>query len=670
MVILGFHGGEKFPCDDDLSYTHGHDAGAALVVDGHIITAVGEERFNRIKHTNCFPASSINFCLESNRLTLDNVDLIVRSCSEDQLTAYLKFCGIADCFSPVAITAKSDTTALLRKVFHTDVGDRLLFCDHHDAHSWSAFGPSNFKKAIVMSSDGHGDGRSGSISIGEAGEIRKLRDLSTEQSLGNLYSHLIHLIGFGDFEEFKAMGLAPYGTAARLQSHFAMGRKLLPDGYYELASLAEWGQLFSKLDWIDNARRRGGEFTQEHINIAASVQYLLEELAFHVLTHFRETTGIASLCMAGGVALNCTLNGKILNSGLFEEVYVQPASDDSGLALGAALWAHHRANTDNVPKRIVQPIFLGTELDLGETVLETLRGWNAAITFEEAPDICQSAASLLAEGAVIGWVQGRAEYGPRALGNRSILADPRPSSNKERINKMVKKREEFRPFAPSVISEAVSEFFEVPQCRTDYGHMTFSLKVREEKRELLGAVTHVDGSARLQSVGRSTNLMYWKLLHEFGLKTGIPILLNTSFNNDVEPIVDSIADALSCFLTTGLDYLVIDRYVIRRKLQKPTAGQFLDWQVALQPHIRLIGNSCANDGRYKLESSKWVAFRRASLSLSREAFRALSECKRGTTLRTVLGNNFDIDAELLFEELWMLWERRLIQMKPSIEGEA
>lgn len=319
-------------------------------------------------------------------------------------------------------------------------------------------------------------------------------------------------------------------------------------------------------------------------NIAATLQYSLEEIVLHILKEYSKVTGHLKLCLAGGVAHNCSLNGKLLYSGLFQDIFVQPAAHDAGGAIGAALHII-KNNKKNINISRLDNVYFGTNIGDSNEILDSLNKWHEFINFRKSNNIEKDTAKLLSEGSVIGWVQGRSEFGPRALGNRSILADPRPSQNKVIINEMVKKRESYRPFAPSVLDEYIDQYFILPTNQKQFPFMNFVLKVKEEKQPILGAVTHIDGTARVQTVSKSTNVKYWSLINEFSKLTGVHILLNTSFNNNAEPIVDSVEDSIVCFLTTKLNYLIIDNYIISKK--KNDYKKYLNMIPNLVPHILL-----------------------------------------------------------------------------------
>jgi carbamoyltransferase len=416
---------------------------------------------------------------------------------------------------------------------------------------------------------------------------------------------------------------------------------------------------------LGQPRRKGAPFTQKDKDIACALQESLEEIAFHVISHYQSQTGHKSLCLAGGVAHNCTLNGKILRSGMFDRVFVQPAAHDAGAALGAAFYAHFKLNPVAPKPVTLQHVYLGSKIAAARALLEELDKWSLLITTEKLHDTAKRAAELLATGAVVGWVQGCSEFGPRALGNRSILADARPAENKDRINQMVKKREGYRPFAPSVIEEDAGEFFELPAGTNRFPYMIFLVRVKEEKRSLLGAVTHVDGTARIQTVGRSTNELFWQLLRAFQNITGVPVLLNTSFNNYAEPIVDSVEDALRCYLTTGLDCLIVGDYLIRKREVPLTAYLSLKVSLPVYVHLQQLLKPCfgSDTRKHYLRTNYNADFKQ---DVSPAAFDLLARTDGRKTIGQLLNEEKldDGQLQLVLEELIGLWEPRLIQLNP------
>lgn len=667
MIVMGFNGGTKAAEDDDRLFDYLHDAAAALIRDGDLICAIEEERLNRIKHTNCFPTQAILHCLCSAGVTWHEVDKFIYAGNPKVVTLRAQWDAMEDTVLPVPTDAHSFIASIFHREFDVDVSHKLSFCDHHEAHIWSAYGFSGFDEALVVSIDGEGDSRAGTVCTAQGTKLCTLRDYPISASLGNLYTTLIRFLGYTRFDEYKVMGLAPYGDRSVLRQVFSRHYRLLPNGEYTVDMAPDWICDLQASGVLTQARRRGGAFLRLHLDFAAALQEMLETIVLHILEHFRKNTGIRSLCLAGGVAHNCTLNGRILQCGLFERVFVQPAAHDAGGALGSACRAFYGQLKGARPGKM-QHVYVGTGVGAPEEVESVLARWNRFIRFQRCDDFVMKTAQMIAEGAVVGWVQGRSEFGPRALGNRSILADPRPASNKDLINELVKKREQFRPFAPAVAEERVRDFFEIPSCEADLSFMTFSLPVKIPLREYLGAVTHIDGTARLQTVSRNTNPLFWALLNAFAEITNFPILLNTSFNNDVEPIVDSLDDAVTCFLTTGIDVLIIGDFIIHKEVPTHEDRSWLELVPSLPPARRLVHCTRRLKEVFLIESTKGTRHRRMETELSASAFRLLSEVngwsKIGELLSTT-GTNDHSDLKSLIPELISLWSRRMIALKPA-----
>jgi carbamoyltransferase len=675
MLVLGVHGGRKLEYEDNRTGFALHDSAAVLVRDGEVLSAIEEERLNRIKHTNCFPARAIRRCLSEHGLRLEDVDLIVTNHAESTLDVVSKTEFLNDPRRKGRPGGAAMLGELFRREFGVDVTDKIRFCGHHLAHAWSAYGASGFERSLIVVLDGDGDNKSGMVLLAEGQRLIKLRVYELGQSLGNFYTEVIKLLGYNRFDEYKVMGLAPYGDPAVYAPLFEKCYRLLPGGNYSLADPLTFLTHFDAAGFVAQARRKGEPFTRAHMDLGAALQAALEKIVMHVVGHYRKETRQSSLCLAGGVAHNCTLNGKILYSGLFENVFVQPAAHDAGGTIGAA-WSVLSEQRPAARPRKPEHLFWGTDVPDDGEVGRELEAWGDFLTFERVGDICQRTARLVADGAVVGWVQGRSEFGPRALGNRSIIADPRPASNKLLINQMVKKREAYRPFAPSVLEEKVGEYFVVPESRTTFPFMIFVLEVREHVRELLGAVTHVDGTARVQTVSRETNPKYWDLIHEFEKITGVPIVLNTSFNNNAEPIVDSVPEAIACFLTTGLNYLAVGNYVVSKK--EPTLSA--EAARALVPSLplsrRLLRRSAASaDGVarlvYEIQGTANRHFSQPDIEVSAEAFLVLEAADGRKDISSLLGAAGVREAKRaleVVEELTELWARRAIDLRPAGAG--
>ncbi|MER8707635.1 carbamoyltransferase [Mesorhizobium sp. M1088] len=667
MLCLGISGGLDQVHENrfELRNAFMHDGAAVLVRDGRVIAAVEEERLNRMKHSNKLPIRSIQYCLSAAGVQLNDIDRVALYASEPYANAMLESMSAShpDILS-IPLSAKTLVQDLLTREFGTKLdSSRISFVSHHQAHAVSAFAMSGFEQSLILAIDGSGDFLSGLVAVGSGTEITQLEAFPENNSLGLFYLETIRYLGYGLFDEYKVMGLAPYGDPAPYRELF--------EQFYELS--ANGGGYRVHLDRIGPAllrnievRRKGMPFTQQHRNVSASLQEALERIVFHILRHHREATGMKRLCLAGGVAHNCTMNGKLLYSGLFEDIFVQPASHDAGCALGAALIVSNEMGRP-APCERLQEVYWGPDLGSERAVQQELNAWAGHLEVERSDDVASSAADWIANGAVIGWVQGRSEFGPRALGNRSILADPRPAANKDRINAMVKKREGYRPFAPSVLEEDASEFFDLPDGRHEFPFMNFVVRVRDSKRALLGAITHVDGTARLQTVSRNANPAYWEVINAFKKRTGTPILLNTSFNNNAEPIVDSVADAIATFLTTELDGLVVGPFLVKKR-----AATLQDWTalaVSLPPYVSLHQTRAykAPDRRETHCEISTTHFSSDSVRISHDLFNLLmrieGEAMLGDLLNTIAPDQAKRDA--VMEGLRRLWEQRLVRLHPS-----
>lgn len=584
MLCLGFSGGlnrvHENPYALPPSFTH--DGAAALVEDGAIVTAIEEERLNRIKHSNKFPEEAIRYCLQRRGITPDDVDCFAFYATEAYCNALLAHLHLTQPSMATLVDARTQLSLLLGETLETEVApDRIAFVRHHMAHAVSASAVSGFERSLVLAIDGYGDGLSGLVARAEGSALTELATFPQRKSLGMLYLAVIEFLGYGRFDEYKVMALAPYGDPAVHRDLLAGLYELRPGGDYEL----DYEQVAQHLTGKVDVRKPGEPMEQRHYDLAAALQEALERIVMHVLGDYRRTTGLRDLCLAGGVALNCTMNGKVASSGCFDGVFVQPAAHDAGCALGAALLASHEAGRPAVRKRLTH-VYWGTHVGEPDEIETVLDRWSDFVSFERHDDVERETAALLADGKVVGWAQGRSEFGPRALGNRSILADPRHAANRERINAMVKKRESYRPFAPSVLAEAAHDHFDLPAGTDQYDFMLFVVDVREELHGSLPAITHVDGTARVQTVSRAANPRYWNLIDAFGEITGVPVLLNTSFNNNVEPIVDSAEDAVVSFLTTTLDLLVVGDFVVARRDAQPAAR--LAMRASLPPYVSVV----------------------------------------------------------------------------------
>ncbi len=576
------------------------DGSAVLLRDGELVTAVEEERFRRIKHWAGFPDQAIAKCLEIAGITGAQIEHV--AISRDPKANLLRKAAFA-LTNKMKVSNIVNRTKNLRKV--NDVREplsevlgvaeknlpKIHFIEHHPSHLASAFFVSPFDDAAVCAIDGFGDYVSTSIGIGRGSSIEVLNRVTYPHSLGVLYTAVTQHLGFPNYgDEFKVMGLAPYGSPdvtgeirklieLKRGGEFELQRKYFR--HWDEGVEMEWeggsptmGRLYTpELDKLLGPARAPGEpLTPHHENIAKSLQAVYEECAFHVLNDLFERTKNPRLCLAGGCAMNSVANGKVRSETPFTEVYIQPAAADSGTSLGAAyqVWNQILGKPRGF---VMEHGYWGTEYPEADiTPLVDAReddDWSYSWEkHESSASLCAATAKLIAEGNVIGWYQGRMEWGARSLGNRSILADARRADIRDLINAKIKFREKFRPFAPSIVEEAMDEYF-VGAAADPFMQQVYP--VREDKRAVLPAITHADGSGRLQTVSMRTNPLYYELITEFGRLTGVPVLLNTSFNEN-EPIVDTPEQALDCFFRTRMDVIVVNSTVIRRKEKQPGGG--------------------------------------------------------------------------------------------------
>lgn len=554
-----------------------HDSAGALLRDGELLAAIEEERwFRDDKHTDVFPVRSIRFCLAmaGQGATIDHVAIDMEPlrclrdahglwdclCAPSRLTQKLRF-NYFDRRRAIARAWAEVTRTLMR--YGANRHFRWHRVAHHDAHAASAFFVSPFDEAAVLTMDANGEWATTTGGIGRGARLTRQWTIGLPDSLGGVYGTVTEHLGFRRNEdEFKVMGLASYGDPAAFRdvfdealqcdgSVFRVARRFFEQAEYKLSASAELIRRLGPRRMPDEA------LTDRHRDIAAALQERLEQIVLHLALQLRAETGQKNLCLAGGVALNCVANARLLEEAGFEELYVQPAAYDAGCALGAALWVRHQIL--GRPRQFVM-----TRADYGPEyrdaeIEKILR--QGMLSFSRPQDVCADAARLIADGKIVGWFQGRAEFGPRALGHRSILADPTQPEMRDHINARVKHREEFRPFAPAATVEDYQTYFDAHQPDP---FMTTICRVREEWKPRLPAITHVDGTARLQTVRADVNPRFHRLLREFAALRGVAAVLNTSFNVAGEPMVLNPQDALRCFFTTGIDHLVIGSYIVNK----------------------------------------------------------------------------------------------------------
>src|SRR5579862_980977 len=578
MIILG------------ISAYHAN-ASAAIVVDGQLIAAAEEERFNRVKYAAGLPVRAIRFCLEQAGTTLDKVDYFaIPRDPWARLGTKLRFAVRMPRFALERARVMSKFAGLKEELaaqFEMDpeaIRGEFHRIEHHVAHLASAYFVSPFERSAVLSVDGLGDFASAMWATAAGSTLEPHGATTFPHSLGMYYTALTQYLGFWKFgDEYKVMGLAAYGKPQFLDEfrkivyadsgmkfrlnldYFTHQRQGPEMTWRDAGSTPVLGRLFSEAleQRLGPTRKADEPLEQRHHNLAASMQARLEEVLLEHVASLAQRTKETKLCLAGGVAFNCVANGKMLDGTPFNKIYVQPAAGDAGLSVGAAFAVLH--SVLGKPRGFVMehpgwgPGFTNSEIEQAMNGATNLRGLEIAELAEDS--LVEQTAREIAAGKVVGWFQGRAEWGPRALGNRSIVADPRRAEMKDVLNQRIKHREMFRPFAPSILEESVAEYFEQTHPSP---FMTFAYAVKPEKRASIPAATHVDGTARLQTVSQRTNPLYWKLIRAVGKQTGVPVVVNTSFN-DNEPIVCRPEEALDCFLRTRMDVLVMGNRILRRK---------------------------------------------------------------------------------------------------------
>ena len=586
-----------------------HDSAAALIVDGKIIAAAQEERFSRKKHDPSYPFNAVEFVLKKANLSLNKVDYIVFYEKpflkfERLLETYLAFAPRGFKSFSMAMPIWLREKLFQKKVLFNELKNhnknfndinKIYFSEHHYSHAASAFYPSPFKSAVILTLDGVGEWATTTLAKGEEQNLEILKEIHFPHSIGLLYSAFTYYTGFKvNSGEYKVMGLAPYGEPKFKNLILDKLIDLKEDGtfrlnmeYFDYATgLKMINNKFSKLFGQPARNLDKDLLTQFHMDIASSIQTVTEEVILRLTKSISKEYGSKNLCMSGGVALNCVANGKILKEKIFENIWIQPAAGDAGGALGAALalWYKELKNKrSESPKDEMQGSYLGPSFDDFE-IENDLKRLGAKYTKFSENDILKIAAEELSKEKTIGWFQGRMEFGPRALGARSIIADPRSNKMQKNLNLKVKFRESFRPFAPSIIREDVSKWFEL-DCDSPYMLLVANVnksirkEMTSEEKKLFGidklnikrsdipAVTHVDYSARIQTVDKNTNPRYYKLLQSFKKITGCPVLVNTSFNIRGEPIVCSVEDAYRCFMGTNLDILICGNFILYKDKQ-------------------------------------------------------------------------------------------------------
>jgi len=589
-----------------------HDSAACLICDGEIIAAAQEERFTRKKHDYRFPTNAVNFCLNFSHISIDDIEIIAFYDKpflkfERLLETYITFApvGIKSFIKAMPIWIKQKLW--LKEQIKNELGfeGKILFPEHHESHAASAFFASPFERAAILTADAVGEWTTSSFGVGIKNKLKIIADIKFPHSLGLLYSAFTYYTGFKvNSGEYKVMGLAPYGEPKYVNLIFNELINLKDDGSFKMnmeyfnyaAGLTMTNRKFNKL-FGGPPRKPESKLTQRDMDLARSVQDVTEEIILRMAKHIKKETDEQYLTLAGGVALNCVANGKILREKIFDDIWIQPAAGDAGGALGAALFTWYQyLNNDRAAdgkSDFQKGSYLGPEY-FNDEILKFLNGNNIKFKKLKDEDVTKITADLIAEEKIIGWFQGRMEFGPRALGARSIIGDARSPKMQKKMNLKIKFRESFRPFAPSVLEEKVSEYFELNR---ESPYMLLVANVKKERREkmtaeekqLFGidklnikrsdipAVTHVDYSARIQTVDKKTNPLYHKLIEEFGTKYGTYLIVNTSFNVRGEPIVCTPEDAYKCFMRTEMDYLVIGNFLLNKEYQKPLEND-INWK--------------------------------------------------------------------------------------------
>jgi carbamoyltransferase len=587
-----------------------HDSAAALLVDGHLVAAAQEERFSRRKHDAGFPKQAIAYCLREGQLKPRDLDAVVfydkpLAKLDRLLETYISFAprGFRSFAAamPLWLKQKLHLPGIIRKGLGGRYRGPLLFTEHHEAHAASAFFPSPFDEAAILTLDGVGEWATASFGVGRGNRIDLWEELRFPHSLGLLYAAFTAYAGFRvNSGEYKLMGLAPYGEPVYKQLILERLLDLKADGSFRLnqdyfrycQGLTMTSRRFHAL-FGGPPRRPESPLRQRDMDVAASIQAVTEEIVLRMARHVRERTGQTNLVLAGGVALNCVANGRLLREGPFRKIWVQPAAGDAGGALGAAWFAWHQLlDRPREPGDFQQGSFLGPCYSDSEVAACLHRAEAVSRRFEREEELLDAVADLLADGQTVGWFCGRMEFGPRALGARSILADAREPAMHARLNRKIKFRESFRPFAPCVLQEYAHQYFDMPP-GAESPYMLFTFPVAEaqrihpapEDRRLQGlarlqsprsqipAVTHVDNSARVQTVCLHTHGRFYRLLRCFHELTGCAVLVNTSFNVRGEPIACTPADAYRCFMNTGLDVLVMENHLLLKSEQAPQLGE-------------------------------------------------------------------------------------------------
>lgn len=563
--------------------SYAHEASCALIKDGQLKFLIEEERLNREKHTWKYPARAILECLNREGIGIRDVDHITffwvpQKEFIDNLAHFIRYFPAS--LNLLRTTSGGDELTFLARVklmasvdreiqkqFGLPEAPKVHYVEHHMGHAASAFYVSGFEEAAILTADGRGESASAVMSVGKGNRIKKLKEIKVPHSLGHFYAAITDYLGFKPFfDEWKVMGMSAYGKDALLPVFEDM-ITLTDDGGYRLNLKYFRFHTHGQSQWVSDflvqklgpKRKKNEEYEQRHFDVAYGLQKVIEKSGVHLCRHLYETTQLPNLCLTGGVILNCLMNKKIIENTPFKEVFIQPIANDAGAAFGSALYHYHQT-LGQKRESVFKHVYHGPEFS-DEDIERVLLA--KGVRYYKAANIAKDTARHIADEKIVGWFQGRMEAGPRALGNRSIVVSPLHAGMKDRLNARVKKREHFRPFAPSVQEERAKDFFRLPKSAQS-PYMILVGDVLEEKRGIIPAVTHADGTARVHTVSREVNPRYWELIDEFAKITGVPVIINTSFNEN-EPIVCTPKDAVECFLRTEFDVLAIGNFLVTKE---------------------------------------------------------------------------------------------------------
>ncbi|MGK3964933.1 carbamoyltransferase C-terminal domain-containing protein [Sorangium sp. So ce118] len=654
MLTLGLAGGldPVYDCRYDAPQYFTYDAAAVLIEDGQVVAAIEEERLNRVRRTNKFPFDALRACLRQRGVALGDVDRIAYYSGEE--TANMLVGRLRAAFPELA--GVPDARGLLQAAIQREMKcaidpARIVFVPHMWAHAVSAVAMSGFEQALVYVIDNEGGVLTGTSAEGCRSCLTPLAAFSPQKSLGELCHRTIRALGYSPFEEAEAMELAPHGDPAALRGAMRGVYRLLPDGDYELA-LQSLAAVLSRAP----GRLRGEPVEQAHKDVIAALEEALSEIVLHVLRHHRTTSGIRRLCLAGGGAQICAVNSRVLASGLFDEVFVQPAAHDAGCALGAALYA-----SDAPPRRAaLDHVSWGTALGTADAVLPALRRWEAFVTAERPAAPARKAAELIAGGAAVGWANGRSEMGLVSLGRRVIAADPRDERQREALNAM-KRRAPHRPLSVAMLAEDAAECLMLPCQAEQLRWKSFALRVRRERKAALAAALHADGTARAQVVLEEADPRLFALLGAFKELSGVGALLVTSLDDGAEPPAETVDDVVTLLLTSRLEAAFLGDVLVRKK------GASLEDRLKLAVELPRSTQVCRSHGwidgarpgdAWELRTTYDRGLRR---KLSRSAYEALMQAGGGRPAAALIdGAGADVA-----EELWALWTERLVRLAPA-----